>query len=65
MDDNGRATENQIDMPTSTAMTRNVKSPTIQVARLGVALSNDSITSIAMKEEAIDAIVMMGIKDTR
>ena len=65
MDDNGRATETQIDMPTSTAMTKNVKSPTIEVTRLGVVFSKESITSIAMKEDAIDAIVMKGIKDTR
>ena len=65
MDDNGRATETQIDTPSSTAITKNVKSPTIEVARLGGVLSKESITSIAMKEDAIDATVMKGIKDTR
>ena len=63
--DRGRTRERYADRAISTAKTESVKTPNKIDVRLGLDFSNDKITAAAMKEDAIEAIVMKGANDLR
>ena len=63
--DGGVIRERYTDKTISAAKTVSVKTPNKIDMRLGFDFSNDKIAAAAMKEDAIEAIVMKGVNDLR